>query len=147
MRACAGYNWEEMRRDGYQWWRRRLSHMAQYFSAYRVDHILGFFRVYEVPERHIFGALGHFRPSFPISRAELEARGLWDIDRLCEPYITDEILREAVGSDLDEVVGKYVEAGGAGWQLRKAWRSERALAAIAAPLDAPAWLAAVRKIP
>lgn len=45
-----------MAKDGYQWWRARLSHMAQYFTAYRVDHVLGFFRVYEVPERHVTGA-------------------------------------------------------------------------------------------
>lgn len=45
-----------MAKDGYQWWRQRLSHMAQYFTAYRVDHVLGFFRVYEVPERHVTGA-------------------------------------------------------------------------------------------
>jgi 4-alpha-glucanotransferase len=48
---AAGYNWEEMAKDGYGWWRRRLSHMGQYFSAYRVDHILGFFRVYEARDR------------------------------------------------------------------------------------------------
>jgi len=37
-----------MAKDGYLWWRRRLAHMAQYFHAYRIDHILGFFRIWEV---------------------------------------------------------------------------------------------------
>ena len=30
-------------------WQRRLRHMAQYFTAYRIDHILGFFRIWEIP--------------------------------------------------------------------------------------------------
>ena len=45
------YNWEEMHKDNCLWWRRRLSHMAQYFHAYRIDHILGFFRMWEIPVR------------------------------------------------------------------------------------------------
>jgi len=73
---------EEMKKRGYLWWRARLTHMAQYFHAYRIDHILGFFRIWELPGSCTTGLLGHFRPSVPATRAGLEARGLWDIDRL-----------------------------------------------------------------
>ena len=38
-----------MAKDDFLWWQRRLKHMAQYFSAYRIDHILGFFRIWEIP--------------------------------------------------------------------------------------------------
>ena len=62
------YNWEEMAKDGYRWWRRRLAHIAEYFHAYRIDHILGFFRIWEIPGDCSSGILGHFRPSIPLSR-------------------------------------------------------------------------------
>lgn len=75
------YNWEEMKKRGYLWWRARLTHMAQYFHAYRIDHILGFFRIWELPGSCTTGLLGHFRPSIPATRAGLEAQGLWDVDR------------------------------------------------------------------
>jgi 4-alpha-glucanotransferase len=55
------YDWEAMAGDGYAWWRRRLSHMSQYFSAYRIDHVLGFFRIWEVPGDCATGLLGRFR--------------------------------------------------------------------------------------
>jgi 4-alpha-glucanotransferase len=143
-RARAGYNWEEMEKDGYLWWRRRLRHMAQYFSAYRVDHVLGFFRVFEVPERHVTGTLGHFCPSHPLKRSALEQLGLWDLERLCKPWITADILREVVGEkDVEEVLAKYLEPTASGYRFRKAWSSERALSAISAPADVPAWLSDV----
>ena len=75
------YNWEEMKRTDYAWWMARLRHMAQYFHAYRIDHILGFFRIWEIPRNWRTGLLGHFRPCIPATRAGLEAQGLWDIDR------------------------------------------------------------------
>ena len=55
------------------------------------------------------GALGHFRPSQGITQASLEAKGLWDIDRLCQPHVTDELLHAELGDDAEEVLGKYLE--------------------------------------
>lgn len=83
--------------------------MAQYFSAFRVDHILGFFRIYEVPDVHVTGALGHFRPSLPLWKSDLEAHGLWDLNRLTEPYITRELVREHLGALADDAAAKYLE--------------------------------------
>ena len=54
------YNWGEMHKDGCSWWRRRLQHMEQYFHAYRIDHILGFFRMWEIPKH---GSGGRYEPS------------------------------------------------------------------------------------
>ena len=65
------YNWEEMEKDDYAWWKGRLRHMAKYFDAYRIDHILGFFRIWEIPLGKS-GRLGHFNPAMPYSKAELE---------------------------------------------------------------------------
>ncbi|KAJ9547973.1 hypothetical protein OSB04_020516, partial [Centaurea solstitialis] len=91
------YNWEEMSKDNYAWWRARLSQMANYFTAYRIDHILGFFRIWELPEHAMTGLVGKFRPSIPLSQEELEKEGIWDFDRLSKPYILQEFLQEKFG--------------------------------------------------
>lgn len=43
------YRWEEHQRQGYAWWRGRIRHLTRYFHAYRIDHVLGFFRIYSFP--------------------------------------------------------------------------------------------------
>ena len=68
------YNWDEMMKDGCQWWVRRFTKMAQYFDAYRIDHVLGFFRIWEIPVPHKSGLYGQFQPSLPMSRDEVENR-------------------------------------------------------------------------
>ena len=70
------YNWDAMAEDDYAWWKARLRTMAKYFDAYRIDHILGFFRIWEIPLPHKSGLLGHFNPALPYSRAEIDALGL-----------------------------------------------------------------------
>ncbi|XP_047953128.1 4-alpha-glucanotransferase DPE2 [Salvia hispanica] len=92
------YNWEEMSKDNYGWWRGRLSQMAKYFTAYRIDHILGFFRIWELPDHSMTGLCGKFRPSIPLSQEELEKEGIWDFNRLSRPYITKSLLQEKFGA-------------------------------------------------
>ncbi|KAL5546818.1 hypothetical protein UlMin_006505, partial [Ulmus minor] len=91
------YNWEEMSKDNYAWWRARLTQMAKYFTAYRIDHILGFFRIWELPEHAMTGLVGKFRPSIPLSQEELEREGIWDFDRLSRPYILQQFLKDIFG--------------------------------------------------
>ena len=69
------YNWEAMAKDNYAWWQRRLQVMARYFDAYRIDHILGFFRIWEIPKMAQSGLLGHFSPALPLSEEEIEGFG------------------------------------------------------------------------
>ena len=69
------YDWEVMAKDGYAWWQRRLQVMARYFDAYRIDHILGFFRIWEIPKTAKSGLLGHFSPALPLSVKEIEKQG------------------------------------------------------------------------
>ena len=69
------YNWEAMAKENYAWWRRRLQVMARYFDAYRIDHILGFFRIWEIPKTAKSGLLGHFSPALPLSMEEIEKQG------------------------------------------------------------------------
>ena len=70
------YNWEEMAKDDFAWWKSRLRKMSQYFDAFRIDHILGFFRIWEIPTEFRSGLHGHFNPALPYSREEIEASGL-----------------------------------------------------------------------
>jgi 4-alpha-glucanotransferase len=91
------YNWERMASDNYRWWRGRLRSMQKVFHAYRIDHILGFFRIWEIPGNAVSGLRGRFRPVNPIKREELDSRGIWDIERLCEPYISETQLRRVFG--------------------------------------------------
>ncbi|MDE7334821.1 MAG: 4-alpha-glucanotransferase [Muribaculaceae bacterium] len=67
------YNWQRMASDGFKWWRRRLGAMARYFDAYRIDHILGFFRIWEIPAGVSSGLLGHFSPALPMAPAEMQS--------------------------------------------------------------------------
>ena len=70
------YNWEEMAKDDYAWWKSRLRHMSRYFDAFRIDHILGFFRIWEIPAGFKGGLLGHFNPALPYSAEEIYAQSL-----------------------------------------------------------------------
>lgn len=69
------YNWSRMAEDGYAWWCARLRKMERYFDAYRIDHILGFFRIWEVPRGAVSAVLGHFNPSLPYTEQEIESYG------------------------------------------------------------------------
>lgn len=106
------YNWEEMAKDGYAWWRKRLAKMASYFDAYRIDHILGFFRIWEIPWDSVEGLMGRFNPAIPMFKYELEGNGLhFDYDRLCKPYIREYMLDELFGEDKEEVKQTYLNKG------------------------------------
>ena len=69
------YNWEEMAKEGYKWWKERMRKMSEYFDAFRIDHILGFFRIWEIPVPHKSGLMGHFNPALPYSEQELNNMG------------------------------------------------------------------------
>lgn len=65
------YNWDEMAKDGYSWWKNRLEIMSLFFDAYRIDHVLGFFRIWEIPRKYTSAKFGHFSPALPYSENEL----------------------------------------------------------------------------
>jgi 4-alpha-glucanotransferase len=92
------YNWFEMAKNNYTWWKNRLIKMSEYFDAYRIDHILGFFRIWEVPYDAIHGILGHFSPALPFSREELQEAGIWvDTNRYCKPFIREYVIKAIFG--------------------------------------------------
>lgn len=89
------YNWEEMKRNGYAWWQRRLEVMAQAFDAYRIDHVLGFFRIWEIPFEQTQGVLGYFRPALPYTTEEISNFGFASsVEDYAVPCITPARLAE-----------------------------------------------------
>lgn len=104
------YNWAEMAKDGYLWWRQRMSQLSRYFDAYRIDHILGFFRIWQIPLDQVEGTLGFFNPALPIVREELDARGIYfDHERYCKPYITKQLLDERFGDEVEYVRNQFLD--------------------------------------
>ena len=99
------YNWTNMKADGFQWWRQRFEQMNLYFDAFRIDHILGFFRIWSIPLDAVEGILGQFVPAIPVTEQEIRACGIaFDHDRLCRPYITDRVLWETFGDGVVSVL-------------------------------------------
>lgn len=110
------YNWDEMAKDGYQWWVKRFRKMADYFDAYRIDHILGFFRIWEIPLSSVQGLLGYFSPALPMTADEIRSWGMWFDDyRMTSPYIHEHYLKDVFGEYTQEVIDKYLNP--IAWQL------------------------------
>lgn len=109
------YNWNLMEKDGYHWWKKRFKKMAEYFDAYRIDHILGFFRIWGIPITDVWGLTGVFQPSLPFSKEELQSRGIWwDEQRFLKPYLKEHILYATFGEFTDEVISDFFLPDG--WQ-------------------------------
>jgi 4-alpha-glucanotransferase len=99
------YNWEAMKNDGYQWWKNRFKALEQYFDAMRIDHILGFFRIWRMPISATQGILGYFYPAVPITEDEFKKLHLpFDFNRYCKPFINDEILNKYFGENKDNAL-------------------------------------------
>lgn len=98
------YNWEAMKEDGYRWWKNRFKALEQYFDAMRIDHILGFFRIWRMPLTATQGILGYFYPAIPVKIEEFQARNIpFNEVRYCKPFINDDILSEYFGEEKEAV--------------------------------------------
>ncbi len=104
------YNWETMEADGYTWWRNRFRKMSDYFDAYRIDHILGFFRIWEIPENSVQGLCGCFNPALPFSKQEIENTGLtFSAKRFTTAHIHENFLPGLFEDFTAEVKDIYLE--------------------------------------
>ncbi len=115
------YNWEVMANDDFAWWKQRMTKLAEYFDALRIDHILGFFRIWQIPTNQVEGTLGLFNPRLPYSREELSQLGLHgDLLRYTKPYIRGHFLQEIFGEDTDFVRKNFLEeTSGSIFRLKK----------------------------
>ncbi|MDR1730207.1 MAG: 4-alpha-glucanotransferase [Prevotellaceae bacterium] len=121
------YNWDEMAEDNYKWWTLRFQNMAQYFDAYRIDHILGFFRIFRIPSEQVWGVLGQFSPALPLSVEEIKKFGIdFNEKEFCNPYIIEEHLDTLFGAYKESVRKKYLKPlGETRFQLKKEVDTQR----------------------
>lgn len=132
------YNWEEMNRDGFAWWKARFSKMAEYFDAYRIDHVLGIFRIWQIPMDALHGLLGVFNPALPFTPDELRnSYDFWiDVDKQTKPFIMDWFLGDFFGEFTDEVRETYlVPLGDGRYRLRDEFSTQRKVADHFASLE------------
>jgi len=92
------YKWEAHEKDGFAWWKERLACAEKYFDAYRIDHVLGFFRIWASLRKNDTALLGRFIPAVPIKLDELKKLKLDDgrIRWFSKPHIPTGELREAL---------------------------------------------------
>lgn len=121
------YNWPRMMEDGFAWWRQRFAQMGHYFDAFRIDHILGFFRIWSIPAHAVEGIMGHFVPAIPVDPAEFAARGIpFDRARYLAPFITDAVLREMFGAGAEAVKATFLQPVAPGqFALRPEFATQR----------------------
>jgi 4-alpha-glucanotransferase len=114
-----------MAADGYEWWHQRFIQMSNYFDAFRIDHILGFFRIWSIPMHAVEGIMGRFVHALPIHIVEFEQRGIWfNPVRYCQPYINDAVLWELFGPN-GEKFKPYLDAAGNQYTLKPEFATQR----------------------
>ncbi len=112
------YAWEKHREDGFRWWRARVARAAEFYHAFRIDHVLGFFRIWRIPERDTSGVMGHYFPAADISTARLKS--LFSDERLrwlSRPHVRDDLLDDALGDHADRVRRDLLQPVGDGSSL------------------------------
>ena len=120
------YNWNAMANDNYQWWRDRLTQMSRYFDAYRIDHILGFFRIWEIPQEHTQGIMGHFSPAISYQLSAISSQLSASYERLTKPYIRGHFLHEYFGEFTEEVRENYLnETSFSYFELKEEFNTQR----------------------
>ena len=125
--AFPTYNWKKMLEDDYGWWRKRFAQMNNYFDSFRIDHILGFFRIWSIPVHAVEGILGRFVPAIPIHRTEFDKNLIWfDYTRYCKPFINENILQQGFGENTGEIKKIFLDSKEDGlYQLKEVFNTQR----------------------
>lgn len=110
-----------------KWFKHRLEWMSQYFDAFRIDHVLGFFRIWEIPDDALFGLLGHFSPSLPLTVSEIEYFGLsFRKDFMTRPFINDKVIERLFGIHAQYVKDNFLILRGYGlYDLRAEFKTQK----------------------
>ena len=105
------YNWEVMAQNDFAWWKARLQHLSRYFDAFRIDHILGFFRIWQIPLEQVDGLLGFFNRAIPLRREEFAQWGIhFDEERFLQPYVRGYLLLEMFGERASMVASTFFDS-------------------------------------
>ncbi len=131
------YHWEHMQADGYAWWKQRFEQMSYYFDAFRIDHILGFFRIWSIPMHAVEGIMGHFVPAIPVHVNEIQSRGIsFDLHRFTKPFISEKVLWEIFGYDNELIKKEFLDAESDGlYTLKPGFETQREVEAYFAGLE------------
>ena len=131
------YNWKRMQEDGFAWWKQRFQQMSYYFDAFRIDHILGFFRIWSIPVHAVQGIMGHFVPCLPVHYVEFGENGIWfDHHRFCKPFITDAVLNEVFGELEARVKNEFLDRNElGGYDLKPEFSTQRQVECYFSRLD------------
>jgi 4-alpha-glucanotransferase len=95
------YNWKNLEKADYSWWKNRLICASKYYDMYRIDHVLGFFRIWAIPHGECTAVLGHTEPFEPITKDELYGLGFNDdrIKWLLKPHVETRTIEEVNNND------------------------------------------------
>ncbi len=116
------YNWKAMQEDNFTWWRQRFEQMSTYFDAFRIDHILGFFRIWSIPLHAVEGIMGRFVPAIPVHINEFFERNIsYDWYRYTKPFINDDVLYQLFGEDTTAVKENFLLNN----ELKEAFNTQR----------------------
>jgi 4-alpha-glucanotransferase len=137
------YDWDRLQADGCIWWKDRLRQAGKFFSAFRIDHVLGFFRIWRIPRGERTGLLGRFSPSLGLARADLEALG-FDKGRLrwlSVPHVSEAELA-ALGPQAAAARERYLLRIGAEdlYNLKPEMDSETVIASLDASSEVKSFL-------
>jgi 4-alpha-glucanotransferase len=122
------YNWKRMHEDGFAWWKQRFEQMSDYFDAFRIDHILGFFRIWSIPAHAVQGIMGRFVPCLPVHINEFGENGIWfDQQRFCKPFIHDDLIYGLFGEELAGMVKSefLIPNDTGGYDLQDGFRTQK----------------------
>jgi 4-alpha-glucanotransferase len=124
------YNWQRMKEDGFAWWKQRFEQMSHYFDAFRIDHILGFFRIWSIPLHAVEGIMGYFVPAYSVHINEFAEKNIWfDHHRYTQPFINETVLWELFGYDNDHIKANFLEStGNDNYILKPAFNTQRKVA-------------------
>ncbi|MGL1891012.1 MAG: 4-alpha-glucanotransferase [Spirochaetaceae bacterium] len=109
------YSWKSMEKDNYKWWKDRLKQAAKFYHVYRIDHVLGFFRIWTIPEQYNSGSMGYYSPNNFLSLEDLTNIGI-DGSRLTwltKPHVPGHELRESLGLESNEAIKHMLSQIGA----------------------------------
>lgn len=76
------YNWDEIESEKYYFLKERLHYMEKYFDLLRIDHVLGYFRIWEIPKEQVRGLMGNFYPVHGYKKEEIP-----ELEKLSEPAL------------------------------------------------------------
>jgi 4-alpha-glucanotransferase len=133
--AFPTYKWDNLEKENFSWWKDRVKHAAKFYHAYRIDHVLGFFRIWVVPQQEYTGILGRFLPSVPIYMDELLQAGIprETVRYLTSPNFSEEQIRNWFGNAIEEALQKYFEPlhdSPGRYVLHNEYCSERAIVSL-----------------